>query len=71
MFVDSFVDDLTYVRDFKVCVEGMICHISGSICYGSEDFSLCSLHDCHVGFAGTSPEFYFVSPNGFDHRFVD
>ena len=22
MFVDSFVDDLTYVRDFKVCMEG-------------------------------------------------
>ena len=38
MFVDSFVDDLTYVRDFKVCMKGMICHIPGSICYGSEDF---------------------------------
>ena len=24
MFVDSFVDDLAYVRDFKVCMKGMI-----------------------------------------------
>ena len=24
MFVDSFVDDLTYVRDVKVCMEGMV-----------------------------------------------
>ena len=38
MFVDSFIDVLTYVRDVKVCMEVMICHIPGSVCYGSEDF---------------------------------
>ena len=37
VFVDSFIDDLNYVRDVKVCTEGTICHIPGSICYGSED----------------------------------
>ena len=71
MFVDSFIDDITYVRDVKVCMEGMVCHIPGSICCGSENFLLCSLHNCCFGLAGTSPEFYSVSPNGFDHRFVD
>jgi hypothetical protein len=38
VFVHSFIDDLTYVRDVKVCMEGMICYIPESICYGSEDF---------------------------------
>jgi hypothetical protein len=71
VFVVSFIDDLTYVRDVKICMEGVICYIPGSICYGSEDFLLCSLHDYYVGLAGTSPEFYSVSPNGFDNRFVD
>jgi hypothetical protein len=51
VFVDSFIDDLTYVRDVKVCMEGMICYIPGSICYGCEDLLLCSLHDCYVGLA--------------------
>ena len=37
-FVDSFFDDLTYVRDVEVCMECMICYKPGSICYGSEDF---------------------------------
>jgi len=40
VFVDSFFDDLTYVRDVKVCMECMICYKPWSICYGSEDFSL-------------------------------
>jgi hypothetical protein len=71
VFVASFIDDLTYVRDVKVRMEGMICYILGSICYVSEDFLLCSLHDGYVGLAGTSPEFYFVSQNGLDHRFVE
>jgi len=31
MFIDSFMDDVTYVRDVKVCVERMICYIPGSI----------------------------------------
>ena len=70
-FVNSFIDDLSYVRDVEVCMQCMISYIPGSICYGSEDFLLCSLYDCYVGFAGASPQFYSVGPNGFDHRFVD
>jgi hypothetical protein len=38
VFGDSFIDDLTYVGDVKVCMEGMMYHIPGSICYGCEDF---------------------------------
>jgi hypothetical protein len=29
MFIDSFMDDVTYVRDVEVCVERMICYIPG------------------------------------------
>ena len=51
MFIDSFKDDVTYVRDAEVCVERMICYIPGFICYGSENFGLGSLHDDYVGLA--------------------
>jgi len=71
MFVDSFIDDVTYVRDVEVCVERMICYIPGCIWYGSENFGLGSLHDDYVGLAGTSPQFYSVAPYTFDYRFVD
>jgi hypothetical protein len=27
IFIDSFMDDVTYVRDVEVCVERMICYI--------------------------------------------
>jgi len=40
MFIHSFMDDVTYVRDVEVCVKRMICYIPGSICYGSENFGL-------------------------------
>ena len=33
MFVNSFIDDLAYVRDVVVCTECMISYIPGSICY--------------------------------------
>ena len=45
MFNESFMDDVTYVRDVEVCVERMICYIPGYICYGSENFGLESLHN--------------------------
>jgi len=45
MFIDSFMDDITYVRDVEVCVELMICYIPGHICYGSKNFGLGSLYD--------------------------
>jgi hypothetical protein len=40
MFIDSFMDDVSYVWDVKVCVERVICYIPGCICYGSENFGL-------------------------------
>ena len=40
MFIDSFMDDVTYVRNVEVCVERMICYIAGCICYGYENFGL-------------------------------
>ena len=35
IFIDSFTGDVIYVRDVEVCVERMICYITGCICYGS------------------------------------
>jgi hypothetical protein len=49
----------------------MICNIPGRICYGSENFVLGSLHDDDVGFAGATPQFYSVAPDGFDYRFIN
>ena len=49
MFIDSFMDDVTYVRDVEVCVERMICYITGCICYGCENFGLGYLHVDYVG----------------------
>ena len=40
----------------------MICDIPGSICYGSENFGLGSLHDDYVGLAGPTPQYYSVAP---------
>ena len=48
MFIDSLMDDITYIRDVEVCVERMICCIPGCICYGSENFGLGSVHDDYV-----------------------
>jgi hypothetical protein len=71
MFIDSFMDDVTYVRNVEVCVERMICYIPGCICYGFENFGLGSLNDDCVGLAGATPQFYSVAPYRFDYRFVD
>jgi hypothetical protein len=70
-FIDSFMDDVTYVRDVEVCVERMICYITVWICYGCEDFGLGSLQDDYVGLTGATPQFYSVAPNRFDYGFVD
>ena len=67
IFIDSFMDDVTYVRDVEDYVERMICYI----CYGSENFGLGSPHDDHVGLAGTTPQFYSVAPCRFDYRFAN
>jgi len=45
MFIDSFMNDVTYERDVEVCMWSMICYIQECICYGSENFGLGSLHD--------------------------
>ena len=66
MFIDCVMDDVTYVRNVEVCVERMICCITGSICYGSENFGLGSLQDDYVGLAGATPHFYSVAPYRFD-----
>ena len=71
MFIDSFMDDVAYVRDVEVYVERMICYIPGCICYGSENFGLGSVHDDYVGLAGASPQFYSVAPYRFHYRLVD
>jgi len=71
MFIDSFMDDVTYMRDVEVCVERIICYIRGCICYGSENFRLGSLHDDYVELAGVNPQFYSVASYRFDYRFVD
>jgi hypothetical protein len=57
LFVDSFLDDVNYVRDVEVCMCNMICCIPGCICYGSENFGLGSLHDDYVGLAGATQQF--------------
>jgi len=63
MFIDSYKDDVTYIRNVEVCVEHMICYIPGCICYGSENFGLDSLHNGYVVLAGATPEYYFVTPH--------
>jgi hypothetical protein len=73
MFIDSFMDDVTYVRDVEICMYACmsVCLILGCICCGSENFGLGSLHDDYVGLAGATPQFYSVAPYRFDCRFVD
>jgi len=71
MFIDSFLDDVAYVRGVDVCMYSMICYIPGCICYGSENFGLGSLHDDYVGLAGATQQFYSVAPYRFNYRFVD
>jgi hypothetical protein len=71
MFIESFMDDVTYIRDVEVCVEHMFCYIPECIFYGSENFVLESLHDDYVGLAGATPQFYSIVPYRFDYRFVD
>ena len=57
MFIDSFMDDVTYVRKLETCMYSMICYIPGCIYYGSENFGLGSLYDDYVGPAGGTPQF--------------
>ena len=71
MYIDSFMDDVTYVRDVEVRMQSMICYIPECICYGSENFGLGSLHDDYVALAGATPQFYSVTPYQFDYRFGD
>jgi hypothetical protein len=71
MFIDSFMDDVIYVRNVEVCTHSMICYKPGFICYGSENFGLGPLHDDCVGLAGATPQFHSVAPYMFDYRFAD
>jgi len=40
MFIDTFMDDVTYVKDTEVCMWIIICYVLGCICYGSENFGV-------------------------------
>jgi hypothetical protein len=69
--VYCFVDDFSYVRDDEICMYSIIGYIAGSICYGSKNFVLGSLHDDCAGLAGASPQSCSVAPFRFDYRIVD
>jgi hypothetical protein len=71
MFIDPFMHDVTYVRDFELCMYSMICYIPVCICYGSENSGFGSPRDDYVGLAGATPQFYSVAPYRFHYRFVD
>ena len=32
IFIDSFMDDVAYVRNVEMCMYSMICNIAGCIC---------------------------------------
>jgi hypothetical protein len=71
VFIDSFMDDVTYVRDVSVCPYSVICYKPGSICYGSTNVGLGSLHyDCDE-LAGTTPQFHSVAPYTFNLFSID
>jgi len=70
MFIDSFMDDVTYIRDVEVCVERMICYIPGAFGMALRILDW-DLHDDYVGLAGATPQFYSVAPYTFDCRYVD
>ena len=40
MFIDTFMDDVVYVRGDEVCMYSIICYIPGCISYGSENVGL-------------------------------
>ena len=65
MFIGSFMDDVTYVRDVEICM------LPGFICYGSDNFGMGSLHNTYGGLARATPQFYSVAPNRFDYRLLD
>jgi hypothetical protein len=67
IFIDSFMDDVTYVRDVEVSMKSMICYIPGCIFYGSENFGLGSLHEDYVGLAGAAPQFYSLRNTGYSN----
>ena len=54
MFIDSFMDDVTYVRDVELCMYSMICYIPGVFVVALRilDWDLCMMT---VGLAGTTP----------------
>jgi len=53
IFIDSFMDDVTYV---SLYVECYLLH-AGGIGYGSENFGLGSRHDDYAELVGANPQF--------------
>jgi hypothetical protein len=71
MCIDSFMDDVAYVRDVEVCMYSVICYITGCILHGSENFGLGSLRDDCFGLASATPHFHSAARYRFDCRFLD
>jgi hypothetical protein len=70
IFIDSFMDDDTYVKDVEVCMYSMIfVTYQGTFAMAMRilDWDLCMMT---VGLAGASSQFYPVAPYRFDYRFV-
>jgi len=55
MFIDSFMNDVTYVRNVEACMYSMICYIPACIWYGSENSVLGLKNYKYVGLAGAKP----------------
>jgi len=53
MFIDSFMDDVTYVKDVEVCVEHMVCYIPGAFVMAHRILNW-DLHDDYFGLAGAN-----------------
>ena len=71
MFIDSFMDDVTHVRDVEVCMyEIRFVTCRGAFAMALRILVWGSLHDDYVGLAGATPQFYSVAPYRFDCRFV-
>jgi len=66
LYVYSFMDDVTYVRDVEICMQSTVCYTPGCICYGSESFGGGFLHNGYVGLAGAILQFCSLAPYRFD-----
>ena len=71
IFIESFIDDVTYVRDVEGCMWSTICYMPRCVCCGYESFGLGSVGDDSVGLGGTTAQFCYVAPYRIDCCLVD